>query len=153
MVKNQKKSRRAVYWTLFILWLILLVFLSRQTGEETVKQSGSITEFLCRLSASIGIRTDPASIQNLIRRAAHVVIYLVLCFLLCRAFRFSFRGVWLLPTAIALCMAIGVLDEYQKAFIPGRHLHWNDVLLNCVSTVPGALIGWFAPGKSKTGSY
>ncbi len=150
MGKSSTIKNRVVYWILLILWLIFLVRLSRQTGSETVDLSGGITEWLCGVLARLGIHTELAPLHSLIRRAAHVVIYLVLGFLMCRTFRLSFRGAWALPLALALCIGIGVLDEYQKAFIPGRHCHWNDALLNCVSCLPGVLIGRIVPLRTRS---
>ncbi len=137
--------KKTISWVLLILWLAFAVSLSRQTGSETADLSGGITEWLCGVLARVGIHAELAPLHSLFRRAAHVAIYLVLGFLMGRTFRLSFRGAWVLPLALALCVAIGVLDEYQKAFIPGRHCHWGDAAINCVSCVPGALLGWLAP--------
>lgn len=141
--------KKLLYWTLLILWFIFTILLSRQTGGETAELSGGITQWLCGVLARIDIHTDPAALHSALRTAAHILIYLVFGFLTGRAFRLSFRSRWLIVLCLLLCFALGVLDEYQKAFIPGRHCHWNEALLNCLLSVPGVLLGWLLPIKKE----
>ena len=150
MIRKNRFIENTCYWILLILWLAFATILSRQTGEETAEVSGGMSAWLCGLLGRVGITVDISLLHSLIRRAAHIVIYLVIGFLMCRTFRLSFQGAWVLPLALVLCIGIGVLDEYQKAFIPGRHCHWNDALLNCASCLPGVLIGRIVPLRTRS---
>ena len=132
--------KKYIYWVLLVLWLILAVFLSRQTGEETADLSGGISAWLTSLLEGIGIPVDPASVHALVRKAAHVAIFLVLGFLVSRTFHLTFRGRWVIPAAATVCLAAAVLDEAQKAAIPGRHCHWDDAALNAASVLAGLLL-------------
>ena len=138
---NTKALKRTIYWLLLLLWLALAVYLSRQTGEQTADFSGGLTEWLAGLLARIGIAVELEPLHDVMRRCAHVFIYLVLGFLACRVFCLSFSGKWVIAAVFLFCFAVGVLDEYQKAFIPGRHCHWNDVLVNCICGAVGVIIG------------
>ncbi len=147
---ENSRLKKCIYYLLLLLWLTFAILLSRQSGEETLELSEGLSKWLCELLERVGMVVPIRSVHSFLRNAAHIVIYLVLGFLMCRAFRLSFHGAWVLPLALVLCIGIGVLDEYQKAFIPGRHCHWNDVLLNCVSCVPGAIVGWFVPRRPRS---
>ena len=141
---NRETGKRAVYWIALLLFLALAVFLSRQTGKETAEVSGGLTAWLIPVLRGMGIAADPETLHALLRKAAHVVIYLVLGFLVCRAFRLSFRGGWVMPAAAAVCLAAAVLDEVQKGAAPGRHCQWDEAALNAACVLVGLLLGWLA---------
>ena len=133
--------RRAAYWTALVLWAGMAVFLSRQGLEDTARLSGTIAAWLAGLLRGIGVRTDPETLHELVRKAAHVVIFLVLGFLVSRAFSLSFHGRWVIPAAAAVCLAAAVLDEAQKAAVPGRHCHWDEAALNAGCAMAGLALG------------
>ena len=124
------------WWLLLAVWMLLATVLSRQTGEETAQLSGGISAWLASLLEGIGIAVDPEALHLLLRKAAHVAVFLVLGFLAGRAFHLTFRGRWVTAAAAAVCLA-AVLDEVQKAAVPGRHCHWDDAALNAVSVLAG----------------
>ena len=119
------------------MWMLLATVLSRQTGEETAQLSGGISAWLASLLEGIGIAVDPEALHLLLRKAAHVAVFLVLGFLAGRAFHLTFRGRWVAAAAAAVCLATAVLDEVQKLSVPGRHCHWDDAALNAACALAG----------------
>ena len=75
-------------------------------------------------------------------KALHLLVYAVLAFLLCLAFRASGR-----PTAraavlaLAIAAAYGIVDEWHQELIPGRNPDLADVLADAVGGVLGAMAG------------
>ena len=74
--------------------------------------------------------------EGKLRRAAHVICFLILAVLATLAF--SDIPLWLRAVALA-CWA--VVDEATKPLIPGRHFSWQDVLLNLCGAAMGFLVG------------
>ncbi len=101
---------------LTIILFIIEVWLSHTPGRTSGNQSKW-------LSSMTGIK------ESLLRRAAHVVLFILLAW--SAAAGFSWPGV--IGT-----MIWGVLDEVSKIPIPGRHFClWPDVVLNLVGGVVG----------------
>jgi len=64
----------------------------------------------------------------------HIPLYGILAFLLLRAVRNNFRNGFSSRMLIAglIAAAVGALDEWHQAFIPGRDASFGDVLLDWV---------------------
>ena len=133
--------KKTIFWLLLILWVALLVVLSRQSGEETAELSGGLSGWIVGVLAQIGIEAEQNAVHRLLRLGAHVFLYLVLGFLVSRAMHLSFRGRWVSAAIPVICLVISFLDEYQKAFIPGRHCQWDEAALNFVCSMVGAAVG------------
>ncbi len=126
-----------------MVWLVCAAFLSRQTGEETATLSRRIAEALRPLVRWLtGAEADFESMHLFLRKMAHVALYLGMGTFLLAALNATFeaRG-WphtkMVLVAALACPALAVLDEFQKQFIPGRHLQWDEVLLNFASAMLG----------------
>lgn len=144
--KDKRHCMRLVgIWVCIFLWGLLAVFLSRQNGTETAALSYGISEKLAAWLGYWGLRPSVAAINRGIRKAAHILIYLmggglVYDALICT---FGWRpGASLIPAAV-LCLAASTLDELQKLFIPGRHCDPEEILLNGAAGVVGIAIRYF----------
>ena len=104
-----------------VLWFCVECWLSHQPG----KASGQKSRWLAQRSG-----TD----EKRIRRAAHVLCFLVLSVLACLGF-----GPW----ALLFCAAWSALDELSKKRIRGRHCSGRDIRLNLIGTAAGGLIWAF----------
>jgi len=88
------------------------------------------------LSNIPNLKTDLAC-DFILRKAAHVVEYAVLCFLLRRAFKGSFKmgdlPLFLYPAILSFFYAVS--DEFHQSFIPGRNGSFRDVLIDTVGII------------------
>jgi hypothetical protein len=86
-------------------------------------------------------------------KIVHVVEYLVLAVLFCRGFGVQRLGgrvsVWLL--VVAICLALGAIDEYHQRFIPGRDSNILDFAADVIGVLCGASLGvWrLKPGAER----
>lgn len=77
-------------------------------------------------------------LNNLIRKYAHVVVYLVLGMLVMNAFVVSgIRGCKTFVFSLTFCFFYAASDEIHQLFVPGRGAKATDVLIDSI----GALIG------------
>lgn len=141
------KWRNVRRWIPAILWMGLMVFLSRQEGLDTLQTSKRIAAIIAGILTRLGINVDLVKLNISLRKAAHVVVYFILSILVYRAFcvnRYGgdrlFRHLRSATLTIALCIVVAVLDEVQKKWIPGRHCDWYEVALNCMAVLVGTII-------------
>lgn len=140
-MQRSKRTVPVILWLLSILWLLLALGLSSQTGPETGELSRKIAEFLGDILSVP--ETSMTAFHSGLRTAAHVIVYFVLAFLVCGATLATFperRYAWLV--GMLACIDISVIDEYRKAFIPGRHCSWSEAGLNVLGCVLGAVCVW-----------
>lgn len=112
---NQKKSNKTFSWLLVILWMIIIFWSSAIAG-------GSLK--------SDGI-TDQQ--YNIVSSITHVVLYVVLTWLLVRAFlnsRVKIKKA--LALAFLISIIFGLIDELHQYWTPGREVHFSDWLLDIV---------------------
>jgi VanZ family protein len=126
--------KRVILWSSLLLWITLAIFLSRQTGAET-------TSLSLRLAKSIIdfflLNIDLYAFHLLLRKAAHIGIYLVTGVLMAGACIATFPRKAAFIIALLFTAALSVLDELQKIHIEGRHCQWDEVGLNMFSAVIG----------------
>lgn len=131
------RTIKGVFLFLFLFaWLYLMHVLSTADGEETLEQSMALAEKIADKFFGEYSDTFLEYLNNIIRKLAHVAIYLILGFLvaaiwdflLCNHLKVRWRALFSLITT----SAIAFLDEYQKIPISGRHFDKEEVVLNAV---------------------
>lgn len=130
-------------WIASTLWMGLCLFLSWQSGESTVRVSGTLAEELGRLLRMPENKAD--KFHTRLRQAAHVVLFFIEAVLFACAFSASLAPGCAGPAAVyaaASCCASATLAETLKVFIPGRHLQWSEVLLNLLGVLGGVAVVW-----------
>lgn len=107
------------------LWLTFMLFLSHIPGGP----SGEESRWLSRMT---GVK------EGVLRRAAHVVVYLVLGVL--ATVGWLEISMWLRVLVLA---GIGIADETSKALplFPGRHCSASELGLNIIGLVAGLVLG------------
>lgn len=96
-------------------WLLIECWLSHASGDR----SGEESRWLAKTTG-----VD----EGVLRRAAHVFLFLVLGLLAAEGWG------WI---GVAIAVVWGLVDEATKVWIPGRHFSWIDVGLNLIGCVIG----------------
>lgn len=126
-------NKRRQRWMLAFLWMLVIFFLSAQSGNESGSLSTSLFKPLFDIFVPMGM---PAEILSLvIRKSAHFMEYLILGILVFRAFdtyeiHFS-QKVYL---AILLSIGYAISDEIHQIFVPGRVGTLIDVLIDSLGS-------------------
>ena len=132
-------------WLLTIAWLLLIFTLSSQNRVQTVQTSGGIAEKTAEVIYQQPTEDEVDQIPFSIRKLAHVSLFFILGALSFSASATTFgvknrRKYWGIAVAVILTSAYGFFDEWHKQFIGGRHFQLNEVMLNIISGVTGALL-------------
>lgn len=114
--------------------MIVIFLFSNQDSTISKRQSGTIVDFIESLGSSLGEDV----LTFLTRKAAHILVYLVLGVLvynLVRTYELSRRRTVL----ISICVALGyaTFDEIHQLFIPGRSGELRDVLIDTTAASIG----------------
>lgn len=128
-----------------VLWLVLALFFSHQGGEATARTSGVLTDLCCRLLNRFAPESTltAQSVDALLRKSAHIAIFIILTALLCLSlFLLKRQRGWKIPplAGFLFCLFFGWADEATKIWIEGRHFSWTDVGLNALGCCAGAAV-------------
>lgn len=127
------------HWTVALVgWFLFMTWLSHQSGPKTAQESRALARELQPLLPG----RDPETINFLLRKTAHVVVFAVLTVLASGAFVAGQSAVppaWVYGLLAVWCWG----DEVTKPLVPGRHFSWPDVGLNGAGVALGAFV-WMA---------
>ena len=132
--------KKAAAWGLCAAWMAVIFFMSAMPGEVSGEQSGTLVNLLLGAIEAVGISQEsvnPALLELLLRKGAHMAEYAVLFLLLLRALRLSgARRPGL--SALLMSAAYAATDEFHQMFSEGRGPSPLDVLIDTA----GAGGGW-----------
>ena len=139
-----RKFYTCLLWSAFVIWSCLFLYLSWQTGEETVGLSEGIAMYAIRILSSLGLKIELSAFHTFLRASAHFAVFFVAGILCACSFRQSFAGRGRIGRgspiiSASICVTLAVAAEVGKLWIPGRHLEW-DILLDILGAVCGVII-------------
>ena len=146
MIQQRGKKVIAIcLWIAALLWTLLCLVLSWQTGEETVEVSQGVAAWLLKILHVVGIRPDRVRFHEWLRKTAHFWMFFINGLLLTFAFWASLRGTKPrmrsgLLYGLVLGAAVAIAAEVGKLGIPGRHLTMSEMWLNVVGTLCGTAV-------------
>ncbi|MCD7738845.1 MAG: VanZ family protein [Lachnospiraceae bacterium] len=115
-----------------LLWFLLCTYLSHQPGEATAATSLHLAELL----GNTGF-FEVGELNGILRKAAHVVTFAVLAFLL-----YATLDAWKMSKVWIGCVFVwAVVDEVTKVFVPGRHCSMCEIGLNMIGMMVGIVVG------------
>ena len=132
-------SKGIIFLAATLLWLAFSLYLSHQNGDQTGEVSMGLAQWLFGWT---GIGSGALLVlNNVLRKAAHVVLYMVLAVLAL----LTVRELWRVEAprdlrnlaAAAVLLIIAVLDEVTKIPIDGRHCDAVDMCLNILGAALG----------------
>ena len=139
---NRERLIQGILWAAVVAWTMLALFLTLQNGTGTAAASNRIAREVHRMLTGCGIIVQYSKLHQALRTAAHIIVFGVFGMLLEAAILSSLQHPGVLkaciPTLLA-CTAISIVPEVLKLWVPGRHLQWDEVLLNVIGAYIGVL--------------
>jgi len=138
-----------ISWATVILWLLVIFSLSSQPGPESNNLSKTVTKQIVKTTQKVIVSEETIKprknlinkLNNLIRKYAHGVVYLVLGMLVMNAFAVSgIRGCKAFIFSLIFCLIYAASDEIHQLFVPGRGAKETDVLIDALGAVIGMLV-------------
>ena len=138
--------KKILLWTLVILWMGLIFYLSSRNSEESTSQSQGIINKTNIVEIYDKDKNEDEKIETLetidkyFRKVAHACVYLVLSVLVCLALR---EHNIILPNIIVIafiiCFIYSCSDELHQVYVPGRSGEIRDIFIDNF----GCMIGYF----------
>lgn len=126
-------NKRRQRWMLAFLWMMIIFFLSAQSGNESGSLSTSLFKPLFDMLVPMGIPADLLSL--IIRKSAHFIEYMILGILVFRALdTYEIQLSQKVYLAILLCIGYAISDEIHQIFVPGRAGTLIDVLIDSLGS-------------------
>ncbi|GAA0427801.1 VanZ family protein [Lentibacillus halophilus] len=139
-----------ISWTLVILWMALIFYLSNQpevvSDEISTGVAAHIAETVEGTTSNVNI--DLASFNHIVRKNAHFFIYFILAVLVFNALRRNGRSS--ITLALAICVLYATSDEIHQLFVAGRGPQVSDVLIDTAGASVGLVIYLLAVRIRKT---
>ena len=138
--------KKAIAWTLVVLWMCVIFTFSAQEATASKKTSGKT---LIKIASTISKefkklppkkqmkKVEP--FQTAIRKIAHLTEYAILGILSYIAFLLH-KKKKLVLSATTLCFLYAITDEIHQLFVKGRACRWYDVALDTAGAMVGILI-------------
>lgn len=138
-----KSNRKVLSWSLVILWMVLLFYLSHQPARDSNKLSSGVTQWAMEIVDKIlpGVDLDLKTFNHIVRKSAHFFAYFVLGILALNALKTNkvegSRGVVL---AVLICILFAISDEIHQLYVPGRGGQIKDVLIDSAGSIFGTTL-------------
>ncbi len=132
-----------------VLFVFVLIFVfSSFDATDSSAQSSTIVKFikknifpdLSKLKNKTDVRIVNDTIAFIIRKGAHMTVYMLLGF-------FSFASLWFIKnkkgryfSAIAVSAIYAISDEIHQMYVPGRSCEFRDVCIDTCGAAFGAVI-------------
>lgn len=142
----------ARYWLPVILWAAVITLAS--ADEFSARNTGTVIEKV--IAAILGHPLPPEQFDPLhfvIRKLAHLAEYAVLgalAFRACRADERGWNAKWAL-TAVAVALAVAIVDELHQSFVPSRTGSPIDVLFDTAGATISQIVWRFTTDRRETG--
>ena len=133
---------------LCILWMMFIYYNSSQDGTSSngftykIENSNNIKVYSSPNNViSSLLNKDRVSLNNLLRKFAHVMEFLILSILLCNAFfTCGIKGRNPIVYVLFITLFYAVLDEYHQIYVIGRYSSVKDVLIDFIGGIIGMIV-------------
>jgi len=135
-------KRKVFSWTLVILWMALIFYMSHQPAAKSSELSSGITVIISDIIQKVvtDIKLNQDSLSHIIRKSAHFLEYMVLGVLVVNSLLDTDKPKpRLIFLAILMCILYAISDEIHQIFVPGRSGQVSDVLIDSLGGLAGVL--------------
>lgn len=133
------KNKRIVLWSLVLLWMAFIFFMSSQRGEISSKQSSFMLTLLDMLGIDLNSHFGELS-TYVIRKGAHFTEYMILYLLTFNLLRLYKDKKRAYIYSIFIVFGYACSDEFHQLFVEGRSGQFKDVLIDTSGGIFGSLL-------------
>lgn len=138
-MKNKKLFLRILIW---MLWLVLIFWMSHQDKDETTLKAGVLRWLLDQIGID-GRQLMQGPYTFYIRKLAHITEYAILMILTLRVFTLQWPDKQAIIYSLLFCIFYAATDEYHQTYIMGRIGTPVDVGIDTIGMLLGLLLWRF----------
>ena len=137
--KILENKKQIVLWILVVLWMMLIYSFSSQVANDSNRLSTGVTQVVVETIEKVSPETDldVETLNGIIRKNAHFIMYFVLGILVYSAIGGEVSGVKRFIVSLLICSLYAVSDEVHQFFVPGRGPAVFDVFIDSSGTCVG----------------
>ena len=134
-----KNKRKIIYWSLLIIWMIVIYLMSSQPATISDSQSIGVLYLFSKLGININsIFGDLANF--VVRKCAHFIEYMILALLTFNLVKLYFNIKQVVILTIVFVFLYACSDEIHQLFVLGREGAIRDVIIDTCGGIVLVLI-------------
>lgn len=133
------KRKKIIAWSLLIVWMAFIFFMSSQPGDVSSKQSNFVVLLLDTLGIDLNSRFGDLS-TLIIRKGAHFTEYMILYFLAFNLLRLYINRKKAYIYSLFIVFGYACSDEFHQLFVVGRSGQFKDVLIDTSGGIFGSML-------------
>jgi len=134
-----KNKRKIIYWSLLIIWMIIICLMSSQPATISDSQSIGVLYLFSKLGININsIFGDLANF--VVRKCAHFIEYMILALLTFNLVKLYFNIKQVVILTIVFVFLYACSDEIHQLFVLGREGAIRDVIIDTCGGIVLVLI-------------
>ena len=134
-----KNKRKIIYWSLLIIWMIIICLMSSQPATISDSQSIGVLYLFSKLG--ININSVFGDLANfVVRKCAHFIEYMILALLTFNLVKLYFNIKQVVILTIVFVFLYACSDEIHQLFVLGREGAIRDVIIDTCGGIVLVLI-------------
>lgn len=133
------KRKKIIAWSLLIVWMAFIFFMSSQPGDVSSKQSNFVVLLLDTLGINLNSRFGDLS-TLIIRKSAHFTEYMIFYFLAFNLLRLYINRKKAYIYSLFIVFGYACSDEFHQLFVVGRSGQFKDVLIDTSGGIFGSML-------------
>ncbi|MGL4774332.1 MAG: VanZ family protein [Clostridium sp.] len=133
------KKSKIIRWTMLIMWMAFIFYMSHQNGETSSSQSGLILNIIKSFGFEMAEKYSEF-VTLIIRKGAHFTEYCILYILIYRVVKMYKAEKAAIYISLLLTFGYACSDEFHQMFVPGRGPAFKDVLIDTSGGVFGIIL-------------
>lgn len=142
------KNIRVIAFIFTIIWMIVIFAFSAQDAETSTATSTSVSyRMVAATDRVFGLELSEEkimqvamTIENAVRKAAHMIEYGILALFIAIAMDIANKGMIYKSLSFLICILYAMSDEIHQLFVPGRFGSVRDVVIDSVGALIAILI-------------
>lgn len=147
-----KNKSKIISWSLLIIWMAFIYFMSNQPATVSDNQSESVILLLSKIGIDMnGIFGQLANF--IVRKSAHFLEYMILALLAFNVLIMYFDIKKVIMIGILFVFIYACSDEIHQLFVPGREGAIRDVIIDTCGGATLLLIKMFIAHYNNKAKY
>ncbi|MCE5220991.1 MAG: VanZ family protein [Clostridium sp.] len=122
-------KRKIIYWSLLIVWMIVICVMSNQSAKISDSQSIGLLDLFSDMG--INVNSFFGDLANfVVRKCAHFFEYMILALLVLNVLKLYFNMKHVIIITIVFVFLYACSDETHQLFIQGREGAIRDVIID-----------------------
>jgi VanZ family protein len=146
IIKIKGNIAAIISWSVVLLWMMLIFFLSAQSALESNQLSLGITGMILRLIERLTVKVGTNAnwineFNNIVRKSAHALVFFVLAMMVLNAFlKTGVKGFKAFVYSLIFTTLYACTDEIHQLFVPGRACMLSDVFIDSIGGCLGLIV-------------